>query len=839
MGLETGQDRIRHIADVLSIVLGGNINMKVRFGPKGEGSHWDPISKEYVFDSEILNYSEQEALGVICHEFFHEVASDIRPVMDLWPELGFSFAFNAVEDPRANQSGMGIYTGTHDKIQAYIERDLGEGGGLDYKNIKKDSTKKLGYVPKFMQAGAEFIRYWHDGEFTGRFSDAVTSDTEWNQFLSEIPDSDVRNFIEHARDDFDEFMKARPTSMDKDERTQKAYESADIFRKKIWPEYQKLVDKSLDDHSLVKMIQDMMKKRQQQDQQGQQSQQGQSGGQQGMPIIIPFDMLPKDVQDEIIDMMEQQSQEDSQNQQPQQGQQGQSSGEQGQEGQGEGSVPQQGQGSGEQGQEEGQQGQQGQSSGEQGQEEDQQGMENGNETGKEGSESSSAGGAGQGVEGTEQGTGDEKQDGNEGAQSGASGTAVEEDSDGNGSEQTVPWDKLSQKTKDAVKKLFDDDTTTPKEKKEDYRNQAEKELQDTEDEANQKLQGDSAEGASDAKSHAQQKEDAEAQASQEQSESAAQAQSEANQRARDATAKASRSVREMPSTIDIVGTDVDPYVEYLVKPDVESTIRRWKLKFRPLFQPTESPEQIYRSQGSRVKTSRAMQYAADKRKDRVYLEKGRPVNPNYRFSFLIDMSGSMGGKKIKETFKAVVALTEMASIFGFECEIIGFSGSFPDTVIVYKDFSQKHITNQVREKIGRMLYDCEHYGGSTPTYEATQIAYARLLERNKRRLMEKQYFITLTDGDCTSCSNIEMHKKIERIRKERKAIVIGLGLGPGTEFVNSSYPLLPERVRKVIARKLGKDESAVSSSYSSLDDFNPAFTTIVEAMIKHPELFYR
>lgn len=735
-------------AEIVALTSGANYDFIVKAGPAGSGSHWDPVHREYCYDSAIEEYPDRDAaFGVIQHEANHELVSSLDYVVDLWQEMGFSFGLNAVEDPRANQGGTKMLPGTKKWIQSYIEMDLSPGGGLDYKDIKKDARQDLGYVPKFMQAGAEMIRYWHDREFTGKIADPAQDPNkfqlDFDQFLDEIPDEDVRDFVKKAQPHFETYYHTIPST--KAEKNKYAKESSDNFRNNIWPDYKKLVEKSFKDHSMAKMIEDMMNQGQPQSGQG-------SGGQ---PMMIPFESLPKDVQDEIKKAIEDAQKEAGKQQQAGQGES--------QEGEGQQDEEQQGEGQESQGQ-----------------------------------------------------------------------PQVSESEQSGAPKSKVPWDKLSEKAKEEVEKVFDDESKVSEEQKKKYQEEAKKELEGAEDKANEKLQGDMVD-KSKTPSHQEKREGEEREVQRKKEEEYQRDREQERQKERE---EAQETIEDMQRRSDKAAESLraNPYFEFLEANDVKGIIQLWKNKFMPLFEPTVEPQKKYSATGIKASLKGGFKRAADKRYDKIFEVKGVPTMKSFRFSILVDLSGSMEGENLDQTMKTVVAMAEVWNAYGIEFEIAGFTDTFPGNIKVYKKFDDKKLTREIREKIGKMYYDG---GGGTPTKEATLKAYKSLKDRIKRRPMENNYFITLTDGQCTSCSAAEMVTTVDKIVRERAAVTTGLGIGPGTEFVNKSYPMLPKVVRQKIASFLGKTFDETDNSFPDIFEFSQVFPKIIEFMIRQPQLFFR
>lgn len=326
-------EALRRKAAAIAIFMGGDYGMTADVGPWGSGWFWDFGRNHVNMDAkDLATESEDVVKGIASHEGNHRLASRPEHVQDLWREPGFAFGFNAVEDPRVNESGMHHRPGSRDWINAYIERDLDEGGGLNYQNMTEQTRQKIGYVPKHMQWGAEMIRYWYENEF----GDQPLNDDQKQQFLDEIPEETVRNTVESSLDDFEDFYHAIPETKDEVEVQRKARISADIFKDRMWPKYKELVEQAYDEQALIEMIKDML-------QNDQQIQQGQGGD--GQSIEIPLSSLPQDIQDEIRKKIQEQQQAKSDQQNKADGEQAgeqddkQQSGQAGDSGQGKAGTP--------------------------------------------------------------------------------------------------------------------------------------------------------------------------------------------------------------------------------------------------------------------------------------------------------------------------------------------------------------------------------------------------------------------------------------------------------------------------------------------------------------------
>jgi uncharacterized protein YegL len=732
-------EQIKRRAEAVALFMGGDYDMTVGVGPWGSGWHWDFVKNHVNMDAkDLATESEDVIRGVAAHEGGHKAVSRTESLMDLWQEPGFSFGFNAVEDPRANEGDIHFMPGSRKWIKAYIERDLAPGGGLDYQGIEKAAKDKMGYVPDFMKWGSDMIRYWHGKELSGE----INSTESRKKFLAEIPDAGVRATVEKTLDGFEKYYKTLPDTRDEMEVRRKAREAGENFRDNIWPAYQKLMEKSLDDHSLVKMMEDMMEKDAQQGQGQGQGQQGQSS----QPIEIPFSSLPKDVQDEIRKKVEE-AQKEAKRQAGQKSQSGQ-------------------------GQQGGQEGDQGQENGEE------QGGDSQQSQGKE-SESKSKEGSGKSGKGK------------------------------------IPWDKLSERAKKEAKKAFDG---LSGEKQGEYKEAAKKDLEDAEDEANEKLRGK----MNDPKGNETHKEKEEREERE-------------IQRGED-SADIQQKMKDLDKKVEELMKDIqeNAYNHFLKLPEVDTIRRQMERDFKRIFEPTESPDTRYTSTGLRPSMRKAMQMEADARKTNIFESKGRPTEKVFRFMFLIDLSGSMGGEKIIETFKALVPIIENLNHFGIEFEVLGYSDNLTGTVRIYKPFDLKKLDQDARDKLGKLLSDGR---GGTPSMKATKIAYNKLLMRMSQVNVGRNYLISLTDGSPTDCETQDLAEYNNQIRKNKSIVTSGFGIGPESQYVNDSYPQMPNEVKIAVARKLGKSPDKVGNSFRSANEFGEVFAIIAGYMVKRPDLF--
>lgn len=219
--------------------------------------------------------------------------------------------------------------------------------------------------------------------------------------------------------------------------------------------------------------------------------------------------------------------------------------------------------------------------------------------------------------------------------------------------------------------------------------------------------------------------------------------------------------------------------------------------------------------GQRVDLEKAMQAEADPRYlEKIWERKTIPHKSDYRFLLLVDTSGSMKGVKIEETFKGLVVLAEVLEKLGIQYEIIAFS----DSPQVFKEWRDK-LDSQRRDYLSKI----KSFGGrGTATTEATQEAYREFL----KNLGKDNFLLTFTDGLPNNPESLKA--LLEEIEKEGEIKLVGIGLGPGTEFVKNFYKA---------AFSIPKVKITEEERRQGQKGFAEAFADLLEDMIRNPKKY--
>lgn len=256
-------------------------------------------------------------------------------------------------------------------------------------------------------------------------------------------------------------------------------------------------------------------------------------------------------------------------------------------------------------------------------------------------------------------------------------------------------------------------------------------------------------------------------------------------------ATSNRSDRELQSAIN-QALSYDPNDLYL---------NTWNELYREIDYLSESlleilsarskPKWLRRlSSGTRIDLREAMAFEADPRKyETLWMKQKRPEKIDPAFIIHIDISGSMDGERIRESFKGLVLLTEVCARLNIPLEII----SFNNRAKLVRAWDEK-IEEEQRETIAKLLKQVDN-----STYYAEAINLT--LERLPQLPFRDRFLIALSDGEPHDPKEVE--RGIEQL-SQRGVYCIGLGIGPDTSelrrfFNEGLYEVTPTEVAEELA----------------------------------------
>jgi hypothetical protein len=261
----------QHILSSLAYFIGKDFRIPVELNEPGHGWHWNFKKNIIKADpKDLLERSLDYLRYVICHEGGHRRVSrtDFIPVEE-WRQPGFAFMMNAIEDPRTNNFVADSYPKFREQMALAYQEDAELAA-----KAKEQAGEKLGYQPRFMQAGFEYIKQW----FRETQGQPFAIDTE-------LPE-DVRHVVEATLSSAQDSWLRYPSRKEADESEANirdyAQVSYGINRNHVWPEFKKLIDADLEDQKKEELLKDMKKS----------EQTGEPG--QGIPQKLKESLDPKD-----------------------------------------------------------------------------------------------------------------------------------------------------------------------------------------------------------------------------------------------------------------------------------------------------------------------------------------------------------------------------------------------------------------------------------------------------------------------------------------------------------------------------------------------------------------
>jgi nitric oxide reductase activation protein len=182
---------------------------------------------------------------ITCHEGGHKRISrlDVIPVKE-WRQPGFAFLMNSIEDPRDNNFITETYPKIREGMVASYEEQLTE-----EKKAKEKAGAELGTVPRFMQAGFEYIKQW--------FRETQGLETKIPDELPEDVKEVLQNTLESAKDSWWRYPSREEADKSEDTIRQYAQVSYEILRDEIWPEFKKLLDADKEDQKSEELLKQM------------------------------------------------------------------------------------------------------------------------------------------------------------------------------------------------------------------------------------------------------------------------------------------------------------------------------------------------------------------------------------------------------------------------------------------------------------------------------------------------------------------------------------------------------------------------------------------------------
>lgn len=396
-----------------------------------------------------------------------------------------------------------------------------------------------------------------------------------------------------------------------------------------------------------------------------------------------------------------------------------------------------------------------------------------------------------------------------------------------------PEQKLSEETKEAIKDLKEDASPEEQEARQE---RAEKELKKFEDKANKAIesklkqkkapsheeqankdadadQSDS-DDAEESDNDADQDEgDSDSDSSSDSSSKSNSSSSSRNQRDLDADADDFERIRKGLTSARRAEMSQFEKGQKAVKPYVQKVVKAIRKAMHLTEEPDFEPEQ----ETGPVDLDRAMQGEADPNLRRsVFKELEDPLKLDHAFIDLFDVSTSMdeNGKNV-EAFKAAIL---NATVF-HRLKIPYAQYSYSDVPYTIKTFKDKFTDPEVKARIGSVL---NVVSGTNDAY-AVNTAYEEILKRKEKFLFIRVF----TDADSGQASALK--DLVERIKKEKRVVIVHYGLGPRTEDKHGIYPFSHPNLKMTVT---------AAEKAKGIRAFIDVLPETTEEMLKHPAKYF-
>lgn len=274
--------------EIITQIIGGDFNMSVKLGRPGGGSFFSPVEKSVTLDPLHIIERPKMAKFLSGHEGGHraitkgphELGLKNENIQELYKEIGFAYLQNVIEDGADNNWVQNRYEGFKELEEEFYDEQFAKQNSMMVTPEVEMYIKILGRNPKFVQFGSELLRQWWENKFSNIL------DPQVKETLNKI--------IEDARLSWNTISDT--SRRDETEILKTARTRFMINTEKVWPEMKKLVDEELSKEKIREMLKEMLKDVQIKFDDKEQN---------GDSFPIPLNLLPEDLQKELLDKIKQ------------------------------------------------------------------------------------------------------------------------------------------------------------------------------------------------------------------------------------------------------------------------------------------------------------------------------------------------------------------------------------------------------------------------------------------------------------------------------------------------------------------------------------------------------
>jgi hypothetical protein len=186
---------------------------------------------------------------------------------------------------------------------------------------------------------------------------------------------------------------------------------------------------------------------------------------------------------------------------------------------------------------------------------------------------------------------------------------------------------------------------------------------------------------------------------------------------------------------------------------------------------------------------------------RVFQRKVEPAAKDYRFSLLLDASGSMadGGPRQRGGLGLAALFVDVFERLGIPYGLDVFNDSF----VPLKGFSARLSSTEDRNRLFNGLKSSVWGRGGTNLREGLQESLKKITSERSKNPREREFLFVLTDGMEYRFGNPTLRQVCEEAMK-KGIIVVGIGIGEGMQTVSEHFPIHlieknPENLPRLLA----------------------------------------
>lgn len=759
--------------------VGGDFGIKIKLGKLGGGSFFNPEDNSITFDPLHIIKNSEEAKFVAGHEGSHraitpgprEIGLTQEQIKKLYSQIGFGYLQNVIEDPAVNNWLRERFPGLKSYIENFYDQQLKKEGAVFSTPEVQRIAAQLGYWPKFAQYGSEIIRDWHKGGFSEKLDPAV--------------EKALKRTIDYARESIATIPNPQK-SLGRREIVEAGQRRFTINTEDIWPEVKKLVEMDLHTETQRQMIKEFRKKQKKLEQKKKDLEQAKKQGNQQRVKDLQkeieslekeldlFNDLPEDVRKELQEQIDKAVREATEKLSTEV-------------------------------EEKERQKEEARKRQEELEKEIQDLEEKAKSASGEEKEKLERQIQEKKAEKMEQEM-KQKQVEKELKEIQDALTGVQ-----SGEEIPYPADKLSDKTRQELEKLFQ---KLPRSEKEKHQERAKEQLEDFEDVINKEMEGNLNDDKPESHRERREREKAEREAAR------------LNEEAR---IERERIKKELES---IRREKMTPYER--ARADVVGLIDDLYYCLRRILKPEEyGVEEAGYPSGQILDISRAMQVEKDAmQKHKLWKRETVPEKKDFCFWHLIDLSGSMAGEKIEETFKGFIvvgeAIDRIEDLNSAALTIHQGITGFHNRIFPFKE-PQERFTKKVEDRLSAMPERTKDQDAGTNTYLGTVFALDNLKQNLGRTA---NFLLIFSDGEPNWEICDELKKLLKEGKEERDKLKIKIGLiwlGETEE---------EEKLQELI-REYGYDFGLVMSAVKPEKgkSFSQILANLLEDIVENPEKY--